>query len=226
MSQLNLEQIAVKLESENLADRMLALVSLEKVPATDAAPLITKLIHDESHQVRSMAISALGRKPTEESYSILVNLLLGDPDYGVRASAAGALGYLEDKRAFEPLVQALYEDNEWLVRFSAVVSLGNLKDPRARDALIQTLDSPEVVLQQAAISALGEIGELSAIDHILKFAQSDDWLTRQRLAEALGNLPGEKSQSALNFLEKDPHPQVSAAASLSLKQLASMTEME
>lgn len=220
MSQSKLEQIAAKLESGNLAERKLALVSLQKVPAADAAPLIKKVLNDENHQVRSMAIAALGRKPTADTYLVLTNMLLSDPDYGVRASAAGALGYLEDKRAFEPLLQALNDDTEWLVRFSAVVSLGNLKDDRANEALVQTLESQEVVLQQAAISALGEIGALAATDDILRFAQSDDWLTRQRLAEALGNLPSEKSKSALNFLEKDPHPQVSEAARLSLQRLS------
>jgi len=42
------------------------------------------------------------------------------------------------------------------------------------------------VLQQAAIAALGEIKDIESIDHILRFAQSDDWLVRQRLAESLG----------------------------------------
>jgi HEAT repeat protein len=129
------------------------------------------------------------------------------------------LGYLEDQRAFEPLSRAFYEDTDWLVRFSAAVSLGNLKDPRAHDVLIQALDSKEVVLHQAAIAALGEIKDLKSIDSILRFAQSDDWLVRQRLAEALGNLPSPKSISALQYLEKDSNPSVSASASLSLTKL-------
>jgi len=41
------------------------------------------------------------------------------------------------------------------------------------------LESKEVVLQQA-IAALGEIKDIESIDHILRFAQSDDWLVRQR----------------------------------------------
>ena len=127
MSQpLNLENIAHQLDSENLRDRLLALVSLRDVPPEDAVPLIKKVLNDESLQVRSMAVFALGIKPTEECYPLLVNLLETDPDYGVRADAAGALGYLGDIRAFEPLVRAFYEDTDWLVRFSAAVSLGNL----------------------------------------------------------------------------------------------------
>jgi HEAT repeat protein len=215
----NLVEIANQLESENSRDRMLALAALRNVQPTDAVPLIKKVLDDDNLQVRSMAVFALGLKPTEECYPILTRLLETDPDYGIRADAAGALGYLEDIRAVEPLMRAFYEDTDWLVRFSAAVSLGNLKDPRARDVLIQALDSDEVVIHQAAIAALGEIKAIDAVDSVLRFAQSSDWLVRQRLAEALGNMPTPKSISALKFLAKDANPNVAAAANISLQKL-------
>lgn len=227
MSHVDLEEIANQLESSNSRDRLLALVSLRDVAPIDAVPLIKKVLYDEMLPVRSMAIFALGIKPTEECYPILVELLETDPDYGIRADAAGALGYLEDGRALEPLARAFYEDTQWLVRFSAAVSLGNLKDSRAKEVLLQALESKEVVLQQAAISALGEIKATDSIEAILRFAASDDWLLRQRLAEALGNLPADKSLSALRFLTKDGHPQVSQAAVFALQRLeAAMQEAE
>ena len=219
MSKVNLEKISSQLESLNSKDRLLALASLREVKAEDAVPLIKKVIYDEIIPVRSMAIFALGVKKTEECFPILVNLLETDPDYGIRADAAGALGYLKDIRAFEPLVRAFYEDTQWLVRFSAAVSLGNLEDIRAKDVLLKALDSEEVVLKQAAISALGEIKANDCIDKILNFAQSEDWLVRQRLAESLGNFNNPKSISALKFLTKDSHPQVKEAAEISLQKL-------
>ncbi|MEO0458045.1 MAG: HEAT repeat domain-containing protein [Cyanobacteria bacterium P01_A01_bin.114] len=220
MVQPNLQTLAQKLKTGDAKDKKIALASLRDVPAASAVPLIKLVLDDPNLQVRSMAIFALGVKPTEDCYPILIKVLETDPDYGIRADAAGALGYLEDERAFEPLVRAFYEDTDWLVRFSAAVALGNLKDVRAHDALIQALNSKEVVIQQAAIAAFGEIGDLSAIDDILRFAQADDWLVRQRLAESLGNLPSDKSKSALRYLEKDGHPQVSEAARISLERLA------
>ncbi len=219
MTALSLEEISTQLESPNLRDRMVALANLRHVPSEDAVPLIKKVLEDESLQLRSMAIFALGIKSTPESYPILVRILETDPDYGIRADAAGALGYLGDARAFEVLSRAFYEDTDWLVRFSAAVSLGNIKDPRAREVLLQALDSKEIVLQEAAISALGEIQAIDSVDSILRFAQSDDWLIRQRLAEALGNLPTPKSVSALKYLEKDSHFNVAEAARISLKRL-------
>jgi HEAT repeat protein len=216
---MDLEQISTQLNSEDSKDRMLALASLRHVPAAEAAPLIRQALNDQNLQIRSMAVFALGIKPDEQAYDILINLLTSDPDYGIRADAAGALGYLEDPRAFETLVRAFYEDTDWLVRFSAAVSLGNLKDPRAHDVLMQALQSEETVMQQAAIAAVGEIGDLEAVDEILKFAQADDWLVRQRLAEALGNLPTPKTEPALRYLEKDSHFQVSESARIALTRL-------
>ncbi len=220
MPLLSLETIATQLESKDSRDRMLALVSLRDVPAEAAVPLIKKVLADESVQIRAMAVFALGIKPTTESLPLLVQLLEADTDYGVRAAAAGALGYLGDRQAFEALVHAFYEDTEWLVRFSAAVALGNLQDPRAQTVLVEALDSGDVVIQQAAIAAIGEIRAVDAVDAILRFAQSEDWLTRQRLAESLGHLPSPKSLAALRYLAKDSHPQVMAAANFSLERLA------
>jgi HEAT repeat protein len=216
---LDLAEVSSRLESENSRDRLLALVSLRGIPAEQAVPLILKVIDDDNLQIRSMAVFALGIKPTADCFPTLSRILETETDYGIRADAAGALGYLRDPRGFEPLMRAFYEDIEWLVRFSAAVSLGNLNDPRAYDALIGALDGKEALLQHAAIAALGEIGDIRCVDRILDFAQSDDWLSRQRLAEALGNLPTPKSISALHYLAKDAHPQVSAAAQYALEQI-------
>lgn len=219
MNTINLQEISNRLDSSNSKDRLLALASLRQVNPEDAVPLIKKVLNDEMLPVRSMAVFALGVKQTEECYPILVKLLETDPDYGIRADAAGALGYLKDVRAFEALVRAFYEDTEWLVRFSAAVSLGNLGDIRAKQVLLAALDSGETVLEQAAISALGEIKAVDCVENILNFAQSEDWLVRQRLAESLGNFNTEKSISALKYLAKDPHNQVSEAAQYSLEKL-------
>ncbi|MGD1943133.1 MAG: HEAT repeat domain-containing protein [Leptolyngbyaceae cyanobacterium] len=220
MATPDLEQISQQLESESTKDRMLALAMLRHVEPAIAAPLVRKVINDANLQIRSMAVFAMGIKPDAETFDILVKLVETDPDYGIRADAAGALGYLEDPRGFEPLVRAFYEDTDWLVRFSAAVSLGNLKDPRAHDVLVEALSSDEVVIQQAAIAAVGEVGDVAAVDNILTFAQSEDWLVRQRLAEALANLPSPKTEPALRFMEKDPHPQVAEAARISLQRLS------
>jgi HEAT repeat protein len=222
--QLSLEQIGRQLESESVKDRKLALAALRDVAPEDAVPLIKKVLDDPDQQMRSMAVFSLGIKPTAECVDLLVGILATEPDYGVRADAAGALGYLEDVRAFEPLVQAFYAETDWLVRFSVAVALGNLKDPRALATLLAALACPEEVMHQAAIAALGEIGALSALDRMLQFIESADWLVRQRLAEALGNLRSDKSMAALRYLRKDSNANVAEAAVISLARLSESGE--
>ena len=48
--------IAKKLDSPDLRDRMVALASLRDLPADVAFPLIKKVLNDESLQLRSMAV--------------------------------------------------------------------------------------------------------------------------------------------------------------------------
>ncbi len=217
---MDLVSVSEKLASERPSDRMVALAHLRDIPADTAVPLILSVIDDSNIQVRAFAVFALGIKHTDACFPKLVEILINDPDYSIRADAAGALGYLGDPRAFEPLVRAFYEDTEWLVRFSAAVSLGNLGDPRGFEVLMHALDTADsVLMQQATIAALGEIGDLRALDKVLEFAAAEDWLVRQRLAQALGSFPAAKSESALTFLAKDNNDSVAAAALDSLRRL-------
>jgi HEAT repeat protein len=218
---LLVEQLAAQLQSPNVKDRVLAMIEVQKetLPAQAALPLIKQALTDKNIQVRGMAAFTLGIKPTPENLSLLVQILVADSDPNMRAMAAGALGYLEDPQALEPLRHAFYEDTEWLVQFSAAVALGNLKNPEAQTVLLTALANPNLLLQEAAIMALGEIGAVSAIPALLPFIDAEDWLIRKRVAEALGNLPSDRSLVTLTTLSQDPHPEVAAAAQRSLQHL-------
>lgn len=223
MTSVNLDAIAIQLESANARDRLKALTMLQSVPSEAAVPLIKKVIYDDHLPVRSLALYTLARKPTAECFELLVELLGSDEDYAARAEAAAALGELGDRRAVEPLIQAFFEDPSWLVQFSIAVALGNLGDVRAKTVLRDALNRPEAVLKMAAISALGEIQDMESIDRLLQFVDSEDWLIRQRLAEALGNLVSLKTEAALRYLQRDEHPQVMQAAVFSLQRLSTQS---
>ena len=221
MTQFSLEQLQDLLNSQLTRERVLALLEVQKetTPIAMALTLIDQALTDENSQVKGMAVFALGIKQSPGNCDRLVQILTTDSDYNIRAMAAGALGYLEDNRALYPLRRAFYEDSSWLVQFSAAVALGNLKDPQAKGVLLEALASETTLLQQAAIMALGEIQAIDSVEQLAQFAVADDWITRQRLAGALGNLPCPKSVSVLKFLEKDSIPQVAEAATYALKQL-------
>jgi len=75
-------------------------------------------------------------------------------------------------------------------------------------------------VQQAAIAALVKLKMLNLSIILRFFAQSDDWLIRQRLAEALGNLLPQK-HFCLKIPGKDSHHHVASAANFSSDWLAS-----
>lgn len=226
MSELSPEQLAAQLDSPNVKERVLAMIALQKseMSAQAALPLVKQALTDSNVQVRGMAAFSLGIKPTTESLPMLVEILQVDADYNMRAIAAGALGYLEDKRALEPLRHAFYEDTQWLVQFSAAVALGNIKDHQATAVLVEALNSPTVLLQEAAVCALGEIGAIDTLAQLLPFAQAQDWMLRKRLAEALGNLPDPRSLAALKTLAADTNTQVAEAAQRSQQRLGTRHE--
>ena len=220
-----LAQISAQLASPNTRERVLAMIALQKdtISVDAASPLIQQALTDEAVQVRGMAAFYLGIKPTSRSLDQLVNILAADPDYNVRAMAAGALGYLENKQALEALRHAFYEDTSWLVQFSAAIALGNLQDSQAKAILIDALDSQTVLLQEAAIIALGEIGAVDQVERVLGFVSAEDWMIRKRVAEALGNLPCAQSQSALTYLQTDDNAAVAESATLALQRLAELS---
>jgi HEAT repeat protein len=223
---MSLDQIALQLQSQDVKERVLAMIELQKetIAPDLALPLIKQALNDRTVQIRGMAAFSLGIKKTEENLPILVQMLTAAIDHNLRSMAAGALGYLEDPRALEPLRHAFYEDDHWLVQFSAAIALGNLKDPQAETVLLEALGSSETLLQEAAIAALGEIGAMNAIDHLLPFVESEEWLIRKRLAEALGNLPSDRAQIALQILSRDHNPQVAESARCSLMKLTELID--
>lgn len=106
------------------------------------------------------------------------------------------------------------EDLEWQVRFSCLVSLGNLRDLRAVPICVAALKSDNDLLVQAAVGACGDLGDFSALPELLHCLGSEDVMTRQRLAHALGcfSPPGEAVIDALMELTNDASFAVREAA--------------
>ncbi|GJD09176.1 hypothetical protein Gasu2_34430 [Galdieria sulphuraria] len=231
------------LNGNDRGKKMIAMIELEKdltVPAYVVYELISPLLKDRYIEVQSLACNVLGFISQQERIgrneyvvTAAVNALcevLGDSseDYAVRAAAAGGLGFLEHCSALNALAKALKEDESWLVRFSCAVSIGNLKQKSSCSLLLEAMEregcfqedpvNSEIhMMQQAFISALGEIGCDCAEKPVISLIGSSEPAIRQRVAECLGNMSiSETIQQALYFLSKDNNEAVAAAASRSL----------
>lgn len=162
----------------------------------------------------------------------LLALLAGDRDFSIRSAAAAGCGYLADEEGVaesdrdalagvvDALIRGWFEDSEWQVRFSCLVSLGCLRDPRAVPVLVEALKSDNDLLVQGAVGACGDLGDDAVVAPLLDCLASDDMMTRQRLAQALGCFPKRSREpavvDALGALAGDPSFAVREAAKGSL----------
>ena len=106
----------------------------------------------------------------------------------IRAKAIEALSELSEARAIEALATAIRKSYYYDVRRDAAFEIGKIRDVHAKEALVYALkDSVEEVRFTAAI-ALGEFGDLQAIDVLESAKDSKDKNTRERAIAALNKL--------------------------------------
>jgi HEAT repeat protein len=103
----------------------------------------------------------------------LIELLKND-DRNSIDQAAKALGRIGDQKAIPPLLEALEENRGAGGGREAIVrALGRLKAKDAVALIIDVLNTKSHPERKAAAEALGEIGELQALPHLLRV--SKDW---------------------------------------------------
>lgn len=206
---------------------------MRKLPPAAALELLLLCVQTSTNEfIRSTAAIAIGQLQFSDSATAaaavdaLVSLLATDVDYSVRAAAAAGMGYVsglseEALTTFhEALARALIEDSEWQVHFSCLASLGILKHERASPILLRWMDSDNDLLVQAAIGAVGDIGDPTLVPELLKKLGNTDMMTRQRLAQSLGQIEQAKREpaviDALRILSKDQSFAVRDAANEAL----------
>ncbi|BAC88922.1 HEAT repeat domain-containing protein [Gloeobacter violaceus] len=230
----SLEEVKAQMASADPGKRMAALVALRFFSDEEAVPLLFQAALDPIPLVRVYAAIGLGKKKGEGNFDLLIDLLNNDKDASVRAEAAGSLGSLGDIRAVEYLLRAYYEDIDWIVRYSAVVSLGQLRDERGYPVLRDAIASDTDMIRDAAISALGELGNARALDVLLPLVPNPDPEVRRRIAQALGLIAlqaretniQEPSRAPLAYLAKDDDEKVAEFARYYLEQLDGNTPHE
>jgi HEAT repeat protein len=222
------------LQSPEKAKQQRGLLLVRELPPAIALELLVLSVETSNNEwIRGMATVALGQLNVTDTATrlraiqCLLEILGNDSAYSVRAAAAAGCGYLasspypEIAQVVEHLIRGCYEDHEWQVQFSCVVSLGNLGDRRAIPALHLALKSENGLIVQGAVGAIGEIADPDSIAPLLECLASDDQITRQRLAQALGSFALDHKEpaiiDALRLLAVDPSYLVREAAQISLQ---------
>jgi HEAT repeat protein len=182
--------------------RVTAAHAILSLPPAEAATLLIPLLQDKIEFVRRETAYALGETRSHTAVGPLTNLLVADKEVGVRGAAATALGQIGDESAVPALTQVLVgnapsgkkkktkvSENEFVMR-AAARSLGQIHSRAGVDVLIATLanDAYATDVRREAATALGRIGDLSAVPALqAAFASADPYLS-EAAREALRRL--------------------------------------
>jgi HEAT repeat protein len=215
------EYIAASLIHDTSWDvRKLSVEALGRIKDEAATQLLWVALKDPDHDVRQTAATSLGQIPDPKSIGPLV-LALKDENSAVRQAAKGSLRQIDRQWEISPGAQsaipeleAAINDREYWVAQSAADTLAKINDMRQRmlettfftnpakdkhrqalTVLVDSLRDFDRDFRQAAVEALGRIGDVNAVAPLVSaLDDQDEWVGR---AAAL----------ALNHLNWEPPPE-------------------
>ena len=162
-------------------------------------PLLQAL--DSPHEyARSRAAKALGNIGDVRAIGPLILLLSDETDF-VRWNAAEALGEIGDPAAAESLGQTLL-DKDRGIQWRATLALGKMGEPGVQ-ILLQALEEGGAYTKQDLIAALADLGEMRALESIVRALGSATKEVRWNAVIALGKLGDPSTIGPLAELLKD-----------------------
>ncbi len=172
--------------------------------AVAADAMLAELKHP-SYVVRKRATNSLGRFKERRMVEPLIAVLEDSGEMkSIRASAIVSLNTLKDERASEPLLTALSDENAE-IRLQAAAALGALKDSKAVEKLSETVENPLEPdnVRAAAVAALGNIGDKSAEDILIRALDIRVGNIANNAITALGQLESEAAVPRLIAILED-----------------------
>ncbi len=160
---------------------------------TSFAQQIYSLVHDSESEVRSAAVTALGKLGDATSRLLLHGALL-DPDTRVQANAVEAVDGLREH--FDPgelLPKLASSDNR--VRANAVAALLKLGIREAAETLLQMLQDASRAHRISALWLLEHMGVAALAGRVLRLAETDaDAEVRERAAKLAARLKAAEAE--------------------------------
>lgn len=212
---MQLDEIKIFLESDNPQKRMSAITALRHYEAAVAVPLLANRLDDPELIVRSFVVMGLGHKRTPEAFEMLVKILSHEQDANVRGEAANSLSRY-GKESLPYLMKAFDANPNWLVQVSILAVVAELDCPdEVYDLCNKSLDSSDPIVQCMGIEYLGllegSIRRADALDLLLVWAESENWMIRRQVALSLAAFEDPYAQKTLIRLRQDLDHRVVAA---------------
>ena len=148
--------LSALLDAEDNETRQLAVEAVGYPAAQSVAPVLRKLLGEDSHeQVRAAAARSLGQIRDADSLTALEEAL--HDGYCVRVQAVIAMGQIGNKSVV-PALLAQLQDSAPEVRYHACNSLKHIGDLPNADPLRNLLDDRDAMVRRGAEAALMKLG--------------------------------------------------------------------
>jgi len=177
--------------------RVVAAAAIWRLPDPAAVPALIELLDDTDANARQWATLALGVIRDTRSVAPLLELL-DDPVPAVRLDVIRSLGRIRNAGALAALeTRASTSGAPNDERVEAVGALAVLDAPQRIDALVRLLGSRERQVREAAITALGQVGDALALPALRRQRTSERVpALRTAIDEAVANIEARRSAAS------------------------------
>jgi HEAT repeat protein len=188
-----IQQAAVYLNSTDANQRKTAVKQLAQIGELEALQALENALKHQYRDVRISAALNLSRLTNYRDEQVLPSL-------------------------FEGLRGELRVDEDWKELDQIIMSLETIGKP-SLPGLIDALEIRNSGVREKVVNALGSIGDVSAVAHIIECLLDDDSLVRSTAAEALGRIGDNTAVPALSNTLWDEDPRVRCAAAVALGKI-------
>ena len=207
------------------------LIPGEKAIGGDIDYLVENL-QSSNRQTRLSAVEELGRIREDKAVNALLNLVITKAeDWRIKIRAVRLLGEIADPRVSEMLVKIFNDpflNNECpAMKWNTAVALGKdfNKGSRAVDSLIDALNYNNLLVREAAIQSLGEIGDSMAVPFLIPALKDKSFAIKFSTIKALGNIGDPQAIPFLKQIaENDNDPYIKGEALLVLKKFSLVSD--
>lgn len=208
---------------------VVALALSVRISSADDIDELAKALRNSDLRVSLVALEKMGKVRDERVVDALMEFVSArEEDWRIKIKGIRLLGEMADPRSSEVLIKLLTDvfvnENCPSMKWHTVLALGNFKNtPRVIEALIGSLKSDDILLREAAIQSLGNIGDPVAVEHIIPALDERSFAIRLSAIKALGQIGDASAIPHLERVaekEKDPYIKETAVQALKGKRPA------
>lgn len=197
--------------------------ALGKIGSPAALPALKKAMHEDTTQVRRMAIGAIALIGAPDGEEALIESLRKlDDDNEARAQAAAGLGKIASPTAIQALLVAL-SDYDLKLQAAAVAALAHAGKPAVAPLLL-TLRSEKPALRLRGTEVFARMATPDANEGLLALLKDPDDSVRASAAKALGFPNNAAAVMALLNSLRDSNGVVAESASEALARIGAAAQ--